>query len=134
MAKRLEHKKRFKTPAPNEYNLPRMLGPSLATAKSAPNFTMRPRNKDLASNTKSPGPAYYSPDAHPTHSRQPEWQFGRKVGHTENCLGPGPAKYLPSLYVKPAPAAYTMGIRHSKYQYDAPEGKPASCGVIETFC
>ncbi|XP_076466191.1 ciliary microtubule associated protein 1A-like [Babylonia areolata] len=122
MADRTRLRALDKTPAPNSYTLPHMMGSTVqSNKKQLPIFTMRPKlkrggfNEDLA---KAPGPGTYNAtDPSDYKRRMPMYSMGARVFPPgDPTIKPGPGAHRPEdCCVKTKAAEYSFGIRHSPY-------------------
>ncbi|XP_065603833.1 ciliary microtubule associated protein 1A-like [Cyrtonyx montezumae] len=123
MASRREPIKADRTPGPNSYTLPRVLGPNTAYTSASPCYSLRGRSQrgrfdeDLA---KTPGPAALPRiTVNACKTRAPAYTMAaRPKLDVLNALNPGPADYTVSRgvrLIKPQAPASTFGIKHSIY-------------------
>lgn len=119
---RTKGSKHDKSPAPNSYSLPKILGGKSIAVRSAPNFSMTGRSKigscdeDLS---KTPGPGTYKvvePSIY--KKRDPLYSMtGRNQMPSDSTLKPGPGAHSPEkVYVNKSIAPkFSFGVHHSQY-------------------
>lgn len=119
---RTPYGKRDNNPAPNNYNMPVILGPKSVGKKSSAAFSMTSRSKigsfheDLQ---KTPGPGTYKViDPNIYKDRKPIFSMNaRNYAPGDRTLKPGPGAHRPEMFWvhrKKAPS-FHFGIRHSEY-------------------
>ncbi|KAL8606765.1 hypothetical protein ACOMHN_049594 [Nucella lapillus] len=111
-----------KTPAPNSYSLPNMLGHTAQSNKrQMPIYTMRPKYnrggfaEDLA---KAPGPGTYNATDPSNYKRRlPLYSMAARVFPPgDPTIKPGPGAHRPeNCKIHRAMPEYSFGIRHSPY-------------------
>lgn len=120
---RHRHRSTDKTPGPNNYTLPGMLGGTVMSGKrQAPCYSLTGRSKtggfheDLQ---KTPGPGNYNTlEPNTTKSRAPIYSMtSRNVMPGDSTKKPGPGAHSPEkVYInKREQPQFSFGIRHSQY-------------------
>nr|XP_054491466.1 outer dense fiber protein 3-like [Agelaius phoeniceus] len=114
--------KRFRTPGPGTYTLPRILGPNTAYTHAQPCYSMKGKSQyqscfqDVA---KTPGPAAFAKvDLDVYKTRAPKFSMGLKTKLAGKDRFPGPADYNTGkvALIKARDPAYSFGLRHSIYK------------------
>lgn len=120
---RHKHRSTDKTPAPNNYSLPGMLGNTVTSGKrQAPCYSLTGRSKTGGFHEdmqKTPGPGNYNTlDPNSVKSRAPMYSMtSRNNMPGDGTKKPGPGAHSPEkVYAnKRAPPQFSFGIRHSQY-------------------
>ncbi|XP_063016540.1 ciliary microtubule associated protein 1A-like [Melospiza melodia melodia] len=115
--------KRFRTPGPGTYTLPRILGPNTAYTHAEPCYSMKGKSQyqscfqDVA---KTPGPAAFDKvDLDVYKTKAPRFSMGLRTKVPGKGGFPGPADYNTLgkvALIKARDPAYTFGLRHSLYK------------------
>ncbi|KAM5243520.1 protein CIMAP1C [Hipposideros larvatus] len=109
-------------PAPNQYQLPLLLGPNIPVNRAAPCYSLASADKNWFyqdSVAGGPGPAMHTPPEpsiyqkrSPIHSMAK--RFAYPMDHTPQ-LGPGAHDIRQVTVHKPRTPAFTMGVKHSPH-------------------
>ncbi|XP_071792116.1 ciliary microtubule associated protein 1A-like [Asterias amurensis] len=119
---RTKGSKHDKSPAPNNYSLPSILGGKSSAVNSAPNYSMTGRSKIGAVDedlSKTPGPGTYrvvEPSIY--KKRDPLYSMtGRNTMPSDSTQKPGPGGHCPEKVIinKPQAPKFSFGVRHSEY-------------------
>jgi len=110
-------------PGPAMYMRPTTIGPKVPDKNASAAYTMVAR-RPIKSNTIDPSPAEYPSVKNdlykhkaPGYTMRPNTKL---VG--DNTLKPSPATYFPELEgFKPRPPKFSMGVKHSPYEYTSIE-------------
>nr|XP_002753403.2 outer dense fiber protein 3-like protein 1 [Callithrix jacchus] len=109
-------------PAPNQYQLPLLLGPNNPVSQAAPCYSLASRDKnwfykeDVAG---GPGPTMHTqPEPSTYQNRSPSYSMAKRfaypLDHTPRP-GPGSHEVQQVTVHKPHAPAFTMGIKHSPH-------------------
>ncbi|KAJ8032621.1 Outer dense fiber protein 3 [Holothuria leucospilota] len=111
-----------KSPAPNNYSLPQILGGRSIAMSSAPVYSMTGRSKiggfdaDLQ---KTPGPCTYNVTNPSIYkNKRPQYSMtGRNVMPSDSTMKPGPGAHSPEkVYINRRKyPSFSFGIKHSEY-------------------
>ncbi|KAL2790878.1 outer dense fiber protein 3-like protein 1 [Daubentonia madagascariensis] len=109
-------------PAPNQYQLPSLLGPNTPVNRATPCYSLASMDKnwfykeDVAG---GPGPAMHArPEPSVYQNRSPVYSMAKRFAYPQDhTLRPGPGSHeVQQVTVhKPRTPAFTMGIKHSPH-------------------
>nr|XP_054306037.1 outer dense fiber protein 3-like protein 1 isoform X2 [Pongo pygmaeus] len=109
-------------PAPNQYQMPLLLGPNTPVSRAAPCYSLASRDKnwfykeDVAG---GPGPTTYArPEPSIYQNRSPTYSMAKRFTYPLDLTprpGPGTHEVQQVTVHKPHIPAFTMGIKHSLY-------------------
>lgn len=106
--------------APNQYQLPLLLGPNCPVTPAAPCYSLSSKNKNWFHKenvTGGPGPAQYTqPPASVYRHCGPSYSLGGCFSYpTDHTPRPGPGSHEVQQVTlhKPHIPAFTMGVKHS---------------------
>ncbi|XP_006888436.1 PREDICTED: outer dense fiber protein 3-like protein 1 [Elephantulus edwardii] len=109
-------------PAPNQYELPLVLGPKTPTRRAAPCYSLASQDKNWFYKENvagGPGPATHTrPEPSVYQHRSPAYSMARRFTYpVDHTLRPSPGSHdVQQVTVhKPHIPAFTMGIKHSPY-------------------
>ncbi|XP_008014015.2 protein CIMAP1C isoform X1 [Chlorocebus sabaeus] len=107
-------------PAPNQYQMPLLLGPNTPVSRAAPSYSLASRDKnwfykeDVAG---GPGPTRYArPEPSTYQNRSPTYSMAKRFAYPLDLTprpGPGSHEVQQVTVHKPHIPAFTMGIKHS---------------------
>jgi len=119
---RTKGSKHDKSPAPNNYSLPSILGGKSIAVTSAPNYSMTGRSKIGACDedlSKTPGPGTYKVVEPSVYKKKdPLYSMtGRNQLPSDSTLKPGPGAHSPEKVIinKDQAPKFSFGIKHSEY-------------------
>lgn len=119
---RCPYKVRAPTPAPNQYQLPLLLGPNCPVTQAAPCYSLTSQNKNWFYKENvagGPGPAQHTrPDPSVYQKCNPSYSMAKRfsypMDHTPRP-GPGSHEVQQVTLHKPHIPAFTMGVKHSSH-------------------
>ncbi|XP_037357620.1 outer dense fiber protein 3-like protein 1 [Talpa occidentalis] len=109
-------------PAPNQYQLPLLLGPNIPTKRAAPCYSLASPDKNWFYKENvagGPGPAKHTrPEPAVYQNRSPSYSMAKRfaypVDHTPRP-GPGSHEVQQVTVHKPRVPAFSMGVKHSPH-------------------